>query len=90
MEQVKGWHGIRAEAAADGIIQEDNTYAEAGAIVNTNSLSGYLDVNSIACVCLCAVSVETDTRQSDSLSGKFSVTCLIHLLVERYKMLQAV
>lgn len=53
LEQVKWWHGIRAEAAADGIIQEDNTYAEAGAIVNRDSLSGYSDANSILCVCLC-------------------------------------
>lgn len=52
---------MASEAAADGIIQEDNTYAEAGAIVNRDSLSGYLDSSSIARVCLFTVLVETDT-----------------------------
>lgn len=88
-EQVKWWRGIRAEAAADGIIQEDNTYAEARAVVNRDSLSGYLGANSIACICLCTASMKAVTWQSGSLFGKFSVTCLNHLLGERDKMLQA-
>lgn len=89
LEQEKWWHGIRAEAAADGIIQEDNTYAEAGAIVNRDSLSGYLNASSIACVCLFTVLVETVTWQTACL-GSSVLPVLIPLLEERDKMLQAV
>lgn len=62
----------RAEAAEDGITQEDNSCTETGADVNRDSLSGCLDDDSVACI--------DGARLSDRLYVKFSVACLNQLL----------